>query len=294
MQTDAEGDWFWQVSVTSGDTDYIATWGRAEGIWPNAEVAMAAATAATQCSSDVRRAYLDRFTTYAEFSAAPSTQVTIGADGTRSTWTTDDATTVTAFALCYAQAGWDWTRTVSTATDIPNQKVVNISSEQMGPGSHTLFIVGLDYPDDYECSKTWPEGNWSGYGCLPTFTVDEMTVAVAYPGSTESVLPGPVVGKNTAFDASIFSGLALTGLPPAADVGTVQASDLTIVPPIVPLLITIALTLIFAILIALPSALLESTIANNESRIGAFFKRILPPRHTAPRATAVTPSGSDN
>ena len=98
MQTDAEGDWFWQVSVTSGDTDYIATWGRAEGIWPNAEVAMAAATAATQCSSDTLRAYLDRFTTYAEFSAAPSTQLTTGADGTRATWTTDDATTVTVSA----------------------------------------------------------------------------------------------------------------------------------------------------------------------------------------------------
>lgn len=297
MQTDAEGDWFWQISVTSdtSDASYIATWERDEGIWPNPDEAMVAATARAQCRSDVLRPYLDRFTTFAEFSAPPTT-VTPDLDGDGSEWGTDDETAVAAYALCQEKSGWDWTRTVSTATDLPNQKVINISREQMGPGSHTLFIVGLDYPDDFEYSKTWPDGGWSGYGCLPTFTVEEMTVAVAYPSSASSVLPGPVVGKNTAFDASIFSGLALPGVSPAPNASTVQMSDLTIAPPVVPLLITIALTLVFAILIALPSALLESTIENNESRIGAFLKKILPPRRTAPRAIAtarITASESD-
>ncbi|WP_146069470.1 hypothetical protein [Cryobacterium sp. Y11] len=294
MQTDADGNWFWQVTVTS-DSAYIATWEREEGIWPNADVAMQAGTALAQCRSDGKRAYLDRFTTYAEFAAAPNTQIEGGVEGASATWTSDDPAFLAAHAVCNEQSEWDWTQNVSTATGAPNQKVIAISSDQMGPGSHTLFIASMEYPDSQECSITWPDGGLGSYGCLPTFIVEEMTVAVAYPDSTASVLPGPLVGNNTAFDASIFSDLALTGQSPEADAGPLQASDLTITPPIGPLLITVALTLIFAILIALPSALLEATIENNESRIGAFLKKILPPRRrTAPRAKAVTASGIDS
>ncbi|WP_206750367.1 hypothetical protein, partial [Cryobacterium sp. TMT4-10] len=228
------------------------------------------------------RAYLEKFTSYADFAASPTTQLTPGAD-TRYQWATSDATTLAAFKLCHKQSEWQWTQTQSSATGTPNQAIVNISAEQMGPGTHDLFVVGVSYPDDQACSVTWPDsGSWSGYGCPPEFTVDEMTVAVGYSASTGSVLPGPSLDKGSAYDASVFSDLPLT----AGDGTRESAANL---PSVGPVLITIALTLIFAILIALPSALLESTFESNESRIGDFLRKFLPGRRRpAPRVAAAT------
>jgi hypothetical protein len=177
MQMDASGGLFWQVKVTS-DTAYIATWERSAGIWHSAEEAKAALTSYAQCASVAKHAYLDRFTSYADFAASPTTQLTPGAD-TRYQWATSDETTLAAFKLCQKQSEWQWDQTQSSATGTPNQAMINISAGQMGPGTHDLFVVGVSYPDDQACSVKWPDsGAWSGYGCPPEFTVDEMTVVV--------------------------------------------------------------------------------------------------------------------
>jgi hypothetical protein len=180
----------------------------------------------------------------------------------------------------------------SATTDQPGQAIINIPADQMGPGTHDLFVADVQYPDSDSaaggCGYEWPTGGWAGYGCLPTFTSEEMTVAVAYPATQNTVLAAPEVEESSAFDSTVFSGL-----PVMADGGVASTPSGSILPPVGPLLITIALTLVFAILIALPSALLESTVEGNESRISGFLRRLLPVRRSAPSSSgADDPSGS--
>jgi hypothetical protein len=291
MQVDVDGAEFWEVPITY-DSGYIATWERAEGTWPDAQTAMDAVTANATCRNDSRLAYLNLFTTYEEYSTSPTTQITPDADGDGHTWNTTDPTKLAADAACDAVNEWSTEQTTSTETDDPGHWVIRISADQMGPGTHNLFMVNLEYPESRTCSKDWPGGEaWSGYGCVPTFTVEEMTVAVAYPASTATVLAGPDVEKTSAFDNTVFSGL-----PVMADGGVASTPAGSILPPVGPLLITIALTLVFAILIALPSALLESTLESNESRIGGFLRRLLPRRGAAApttSSTTATPGSED-
>jgi hypothetical protein len=275
VKVDSDGIATWDINFTA-DSAYIATWERTEGVWKSADEASAYVTALAQCQFDARAAYLQKFTTGEEFRTSPTTQIT--EKGSDYIWNTDDPETVEKFSRCNSS---EWSTdqvTVEFTDEESGAAVAHIPLDLMGPGNHELFLTTITYPEPSAsaCSVSWPGegGYWTGYGCPPEFETQLISVAVPYAPSKNFELTGPIVSSNSPYDQTVFSNLPPVGL-----------SERDAVPPV---LLTIAVTLILAILIALPTALLESTLDENQSRVAAFVRRLLPGRARV-RTSSVRP-----
>jgi hypothetical protein len=250
------------------DSAYSATWERSEGVWESAEEASAFVTALAQCRGDAKADYIKGFSSLEEFRNSPTTQITESDGDSSYTWNTDDPATVEKYGKCDSS---DWS-TSQLAVEFTDEEsgaaVAHIPFDLIGPGNHELFLTKITYPDASAsaCSVIWPgdEQDWTGYGCLPEFETQVISVAVPYAPSKDFELAGPIVSAGSPFEQTVFSNL-----PPVG----VSETD-----PVPPVLLTIASTLILAILIALPTALLESTLDENQSRVATFVRGLFPGR----------------
>lgn len=276
LQQKPGGGYSWRVTSDVDADQYVASWTRAEGTWSSVDEALAAVREGDECRNSVAQTMLNGFASYADFQAQdenPDPEV----------WVT--AAFQKKFAACAAKSGVDYQRVVSQPTESGLE--IEVPFDLLGPGTHELFIVALQYPEKARgnplCAQaSFPDG-WAFGGCRSTPSAARMfSVTVPYPAAEGTVLPAVAIEKGAAFDSTVFSYLPKA---PVAGITEGQPETLSKVG------LTTIVALVLAILIALPTELLESTISKNHTRVAVFTRKLLPAQGRGHRGRAMAQGG---
>ena len=189
------------------------------------------------------------------------------------------------WADCATKSGVDYQQVVSRPTESGME--FDIPADLLGPGSHELFIIGLQYPEQARgnalCAQATFEDGWAFGGCRSTPSPAKVfTVTVPYPPAHGTVLPAVDVAEGDMFDSTVFSNLSEA---PVTEIVEGEAETFSQVG------LTIIIALVLAILIALPTELVESTISQNHSRLAAFTRKLYPVRGQGSRRSAAAQGG---
>lgn len=266
----------WRVTSNVEADQYVASWTRAEGTWSSVDEALAAVRERDECRNSLAQTMLNGFASYADFQATdenPDPEV----------WS--NVAFAKDFEACATKSGVDYQRVASKPTESGLE--IEVPVDVVGPGTHELFIVALQYPEEPRgnprCAQAAFQDGWAFGGCLSTPSKTTVfSVTVPYPPAEDTVLPAVEIEKGAAFDSTVFSNL------PAAPVTEIlggQAETLSKVG------LTTIVALVLAILIALPTELLESTISKNHTRLAAFTRRLFPVQGQNQRGRAVVQRG---
>lgn len=269
-----DGSAYWEIEV-SADQDYVASWERATGVWKSPEEAIASITHASECASKATHAYAKSFKTHAMFEAAKHTNIT---DKSRTTfrWSTSDPKTTKAVEKCKSASEWS-TDQIDIIPSQTDKRMIRIPFDVFGPGLHELFIAPIDYRLEGNCNRhTWSNGGYADSECPPVLG-DVQRVAVIVPlAKVDSVVSGPVVESGSWFDSTVFSNLnPIESSTPIDDREKFTQQCLA----------ALFVGLILSVLIALPTALIDSTIENNDGRIVRRLRGIILRRKAQSRAT---------
>lgn len=270
------GSYAWRLIADVKADEYVASWTRTEGTWSSVDEALAAVRKRDECSYSTARTLLAGFNTYKEFHARDEEP----GEG----WTTAESTA--AFAACATKYGIGYKQVESNPAG--SSLEVDIPIGLLGPGSHQLFIVALEYPEERRgnplcAQKAFPDNGWAYGGCRSTPSNAKIfSVTVPYAPVEGTVLPAADVEKGTAFDSTVFSKLSEA---PVTGIVEGEAETLTRAG------LTTIVALVLAILIALPTELVESTISKNHSRLAGYTRRLLPVRSRGSRRRPLMEGG---
>lgn len=260
-----DGSAYWEIEI-SADQDYVASWERDTGLWKSPEEAIASITHASECASKATQAYAKSFRTHAMFEAAKHTNITDKTQ-TRFHWSTSDPKTTKAVEKCKSAAGWS-TDQIEIIPTQANKVVIRIPFDVLGPGLHEVFVAPIDYHLEGNCNRhTWSGGGYADSECPPILGEVQRVSVIVPLAKVDSVVGGPVVESGSWFDSTVFSNLK-----PFDINAPIEKRDKFIQQCLAALFVG----LILSVLIALPTALIDSTIENNDSRIVRRLRGIIP------------------
>ncbi len=267
LQTASDGSQYWEITVRSDRTWYLGSWDSNGRLYETVEQSAAAYTATQECIRDVARTFYPQFNSLDDALASPDVQKSVLAPGE--------------FYLNTAPARACSDRFGDTSPDAisvdSGTAILRIPYEMLGAGTYSLFIATVESSKDcLELGDVVLKDGESitGY-CSPAMQSEPTFFTVTVPNVTASdrVLPGPAVTDDSWFDQTVFSNLRTIDKPEA---GSLQASAQDSGDLLGAALVVATVTTVLAILIALPTALIESTIEGNRSRLARFFRGLLP------------------
>jgi hypothetical protein len=198
-----DGTWVAEITMSAtGSSDYLASWEKRGGVWATPVEAAAAIEDLNKCKQSVVQAYFGKYATRADL----YTHFQFNPDGS---WQSAEIDKLLA-TTCDATSPWSDVESLGHV-DGAGRWVVDVPLSKLPPGSHQVFLMSVSTAgsNTYDaCSKTWPDGSWTGYDCWAIYSQPVYyTINVPVPSTSNRPLPGIAVAEGSFFEQSVFSDL---------------------------------------------------------------------------------------